>query len=605
MRKGMLALFIVFLVLNCSANDKWSFDAGSGVSTPVVASGDSLIFGTYGGTVYSIDARNQRELWSHSMENVIDAGPEISGSRVFMGDRSGNIVCLNKGSGQQIWNFKATKIIDEETNQTDPMRVAGIYAEGSFVYVSTEGMLYKFSVSDGSPQWEVETGEDVSPPVVSGNRAYLVADGVLMGIDIANGGKRLEIEVGETWKARPALEGNNAYIGNLREQVVAVDTNAKEVDWAYHALGWVLTTPVVYSGSILAGSNNGYAYSINPGNGEPNWVTEISSGAVGTPLVFIPDLGSALVIFSSNDGTLSAIEHQSGKMKWSYQLPDTIGTPESYGDYIVVGSEDGKVYGVYTTTCSITEPEGGDLIGESEVEIIGNAYSERGIGRVQVRVNGRGWEEAEGTEEWVYALDPREYAFGEVTLECRVIDSRGQSEPQPYHKMSVQKSRNAPEGRMLVGHPLEVEGGEEFTVDVRSVHNRSLQDVKVEFKGETYTGDGKVKIPSGEEGGYHSLVVERTGYQPYEAEMNVVVQSNLPLYIAGGVAVVFIAVVIYIWRFSTTERKEDVPPEAVPSGMKDDKELLKHHLEDKKQEEIAEMEKEESREGKGKGKKKK
>ena len=153
--KQLIPFLILFLfILPCFANDKWGFQADETIASAPVIVEDNVIFGTYSGTIYSVDARTGNENWRYVLGGLIEANPSVDENSVIFGNREGIVVALNKFTGAKLWEFKAHERITERTGVVEVKReIRGIQSDGNSAYVSTVGKLYRLGDGNATVKW--------------------------------------------------------------------------------------------------------------------------------------------------------------------------------------------------------------------------------------------------------------------------------------------------------------------------------------------------------------------------------------------------------------------------------------------------------------------
>ncbi len=133
--------------------------------------------------------------------------------------------------------------------------------------------------------------------------------------------------------------------------------------WQFATGGEIWSTPVLYGGSILVGSNDGKVYSVDRASGQENWAFT-TAGEVRSRLAIC----EGKVLFSSDDGYLYTLDAAGGGEEWRFsldggeisrRLPDPFppyeydyltSSPVCSGGTVYIGSANGYVYAVESAT---------------------------------------------------------------------------------------------------------------------------------------------------------------------------------------------------------------------------------------------------------------
>ena len=88
-------------------NRKWETDLQGGITPPVVAGGRLFVAEENANTVYCLDARSGKKLWSYVAGGRVDSPPTIHDGRVLFGSADGRVYCLCASDGKLVWRFRA------------------------------------------------------------------------------------------------------------------------------------------------------------------------------------------------------------------------------------------------------------------------------------------------------------------------------------------------------------------------------------------------------------------------------------------------------------------------------------------------------------------
>jgi outer membrane protein assembly factor BamB len=113
-------------------------------------------------------------------------------------------------------------------------------------------------------------------------------------------------------------------VGSLAGDVIALDAGNGSERWRAKVTSEVIAAPLVAQGAVYVRSNDGRVTAFDAASGERRWFSEHELPALtvrgNAPLAWAPG-----VLFTGNDdGTLSALAQQDGRVLWQ----QTIGTPD-------------------------------------------------------------------------------------------------------------------------------------------------------------------------------------------------------------------------------------------------------------------------------------
>lgn len=312
----------------------------SELSGPVAAGvgpgpGQTILCGTWGKQIYSLDARGGVR-WTHNCGEDVDTlpAPTPSGGVVF-GCGDGGFYGL-KPDGELLFRYPVNKALASSP------AVAG---DGTIYFGAGDKRIYALTPA-GKVLWKIRTGDDVDGAVRIGS------DGVVyVGSDDAH-----LYAVGPTghvgWyhRTRGAIRGRAAlakdgtvYIGSFDQSLYALAPNGL-VRWSYQTDGQIAGAPLCTpDGSVYVGSRDHHLYALDP-QGKLRFRFE-TAGEVDSEPVLAAD-GS--VVFGSDDGRLYALSPTEGSLRWWFaagaELRGRIlARPDGS---VVVGTMDGAVLAV-------------------------------------------------------------------------------------------------------------------------------------------------------------------------------------------------------------------------------------------------------------------
>jgi eukaryotic-like serine/threonine-protein kinase len=144
----------------------WQQDlGGSSVGTPTLSEdGGTIFIGSFGGGMFSLDARRGTINWNIPIESWIWAGPALTETRLFFGDLDGNLYALDTSQGRILW----------QTQPDGP--IAGtplVTPEG--IFIGTEnGTVVGFD-QNGGRLWTQNIGGKIYSSPASAGDMILVA----------------------------------------------------------------------------------------------------------------------------------------------------------------------------------------------------------------------------------------------------------------------------------------------------------------------------------------------------------------------------------------------------------------------------------------------
>lgn len=535
----MKKAFFLLVLLAVSFAANWQYSAGGSISTKPVAASNRVFFGSEDGKLYSLDVNTGTKKWDYNAgETPIDL-IEFSGDLVFSTE-DGKVYRINKNGGQ-VWTADLGK---EEFNATTTY---GIDNSPNGIFVTADNGLYKIS-STGETEKLIEYSKTATPPYAEGDYVLFGAGENLYKVK-ENGEIewKNELEHGVFWNSRPAVQGNNVYVGALDNRLHAFFLLGGMERWTFNAKNWVISSPLVKDDSVYFGSNNGKIYSVSATSGQEIWSAQADLAIQGKPESGYM-AGKEVIFFGGTDNNIYAVSEENGDIIWKFAAMDWVIDPVFHQNSIIFGSLDGNIYSKTTErACSILYPKNGMVTGHKELVVTGMASSQNSGATVSLVINDGPGEEANLTgEEWVYILDPNQLTEGTNTLSCIVSDSAG-TQGQGTSEITVVKDITLPMGTLVVTVSQNVIEGTPFTIYINDAEDGSTVDrFTLSINGDTYTGNGNITATI-ENSGKYDLVVEKTGFNDANLSLEVHAAGLNPIYIVGALAI--IAVIVWqVWE---------------------------------------------------------
>jgi outer membrane protein assembly factor BamB len=284
----------------------WSVDLPEQVqSSFAVAQGRALV-GCDDGNLYCFDANNGSLLWNFTTENAVQSSPTVPGDLVYFGALDGHLYCLRLADGSVSWGF------------TCGMVVSSPALAGGLVYFGDQsGRFWALNASTGAEAWNRSYDSGIwGSPTVAGGRVYF---GDITGgfhcLDATNGTSVWQAQWdGSDVYSSACVQGGRVLISRgLGDVLMCLDAATGDEVWHFSPANHVYASVAVRAGVVYCHSWK-YLWAIP-------WDDPDSSGEI-TP----------------------------GEALWSFFTNDTQGgsSPTVSGDRVVVGSDAGRVFCLYT-----------------------------------------------------------------------------------------------------------------------------------------------------------------------------------------------------------------------------------------------------------------
>jgi hypothetical protein len=242
------------------------------------------------------------------------------------------------------------------------------------IYVSRQG-IYKFDRMQREPLWSSLAGIETFAPVVFENLLLVGSTQGLYALDLESGGIAWHIERHHTLFT-PSTSGK-AYAGSVHGELYAIEPRDGSIDWRRQFKGWIYS-PVIDAASdrLWTGGQAHQVYGISIENGKLQQQITTTQESVFSPVDLGGDQtafnlfdGSTLLVGLDNakgdrilagdsqpngvyayqdtvyrshrDGTLSAFDRQTHKLKWRRSLaPQDLVMHPSQPGYLLLSDRD-------------------------------------------------------------------------------------------------------------------------------------------------------------------------------------------------------------------------------------------------------------------------
>jgi Ca-activated chloride channel family protein len=146
-----------------SGAPRWAITVSDDGPTAAVVSGGRVIFNTESCTLFVVDAKTGKMIWSRWLGDPLMSQPAVSGGVVYMafpGAGGHQLIALKLEDGKQLWQAPIAGDI-----------ISAPVIDGDSIYLSTnDGTVYRHKLSNGQLDWKKELHATSAP--------WVAADGV-------------------------------------------------------------------------------------------------------------------------------------------------------------------------------------------------------------------------------------------------------------------------------------------------------------------------------------------------------------------------------------------------------------------------------------------
>jgi outer membrane protein assembly factor BamB len=204
-----------------SGKEIWKFETGQMVySSPAVLE-DNVFFGSNDGHVYCLNKDDGTLIWKYQTKGgIYTASPVIDGERLYIaaGDFDWTVYALDIKNGKEVW----THVIEDNLPTPNYVSTVSVSEKGIFLVAGYENQhIYCVNALNGALRWKQALGPASrhgfsSSPCVTEDIVYVSsAKGVLKAFDISTGVLQWEKNIDKGVLSSPAVSNGKLYIGTI------------------------------------------------------------------------------------------------------------------------------------------------------------------------------------------------------------------------------------------------------------------------------------------------------------------------------------------------------------------------------------------------------
>jgi outer membrane protein assembly factor BamB/predicted phosphohydrolase len=201
---------------------------------------------------------------------------------------------------------------------------------------NSSGVVYAFSLDDGSDRWRFATGSAVysTPDVTDGKVVLGSSDHFIYCLDAENGRLVWKYRTGAPVVATPKIEDRLVFVGGSDSTFRALDLRSGKLKWEFKGIGgFIETRPKVYQDRVIFGAWDTHLYALQVDDGSLAWKwSSDRPGVLYSPAACWPVAAQGKVFIAAPDRYLTAIDVTSGATVWRsnrYQVRETVGLAEN------------------------------------------------------------------------------------------------------------------------------------------------------------------------------------------------------------------------------------------------------------------------------------
>ncbi|MEP1143638.1 MAG: PQQ-binding-like beta-propeller repeat protein [Henriciella sp.] len=308
-----------------SGNRRWSQKLesdnrrdGTGIGSGIGLEGNMLVIASAFGFVAALDATNGSELWRTSTEAPMTGSPTIKDGRVFVSSNNNEVLAMDLATGELLWSDQAIAESARVLGSPSPAAVEDIvvapYSSGEIIaYLSSNGRrLWSEALASAGQFTPISSINDIGArPVLGGGLVFAASQsGVLAAIDGRTGNRVWQQPIGTT--QAPALTGEYLFVVGVDAELAALKAGTGQVVWVKDLEKFsnekkqtgrlTYAGPIIASGRIMIVSSKGELIAFDPQTGD-----EIDRLKLGDPVYIEPIAVQDKLIVLTDDARLIAI----------------------------------------------------------------------------------------------------------------------------------------------------------------------------------------------------------------------------------------------------------------------------------------------------------
>lgn len=235
--------------------------------------------------------------------------------RIYFASFAGGVFALDAKTGRAIWPGKAGDKSQISGNISGGVALAG----DKLLFGTTQGLLYAWNTSDGSPAkgWEKPKKVDGgiwATPIISGDTIFVATmDGQIQALSLADGTPRwpAPFKASGSIADLTLLDGGRLFVPSLNRHVYILDAASGAVQTDFRADDWVWTSPTVKDNLAYFGDFSGKTYALDI-SATPASQLWSSDAALGARVKAGPAIVDDVLIVADRDSIVHFLDAKTG-----------------------------------------------------------------------------------------------------------------------------------------------------------------------------------------------------------------------------------------------------------------------------------------------------
>jgi outer membrane protein assembly factor BamB/tRNA A-37 threonylcarbamoyl transferase component Bud32 len=272
-----------------------------------------------------------KPLWVFKCEDEIRSTPLYYHNTIYIGCYDNNLYAINAGNGEFQWKYPTEGGIVSRP----------VAYEDNIYFGSEDHRLHVVGARSGKVVWTYYTDGPVrsSARIAEGHAFFGSDDQYLHAVNLNSGRAAWKFETSDPIRSTPYIANELVYVGNEMGDFLTIDFRG-ELKWRFRAKRGITSSPTIYKQIILFSSLDGTLYALDHRNGFVVWRFRLGKGSISSPCV-VDDI----VFVGAADGFIYAVETRTAKELWRFRTEHQVSSsPVVYKDSLYCGSVDGYLY---------------------------------------------------------------------------------------------------------------------------------------------------------------------------------------------------------------------------------------------------------------------
>ncbi|MEO1321617.1 MAG: PQQ-binding-like beta-propeller repeat protein [Pseudomonadota bacterium] len=291
---------------------------GTGIGSGIALDGETLVIASGFGFVAAMDANNGTELWRTNTEAPMTGSPTVKDGRIFVSSNNNEVLAMDLATGELLWSDQAIAESARVLGSPSPAAVEDIvvapYSSGEVIaYLASNGRrLWSEALASVGQFTPISSINDIGArPILGGGLVFAASQsGVLAAIDGRTGNRVWQQPIGTT--QAPALAGQYLFVMGVDGELACIKAGTGQVVWVQQLEQFsnkkkqegrlTYAGPMVASNRLLVLSSKGEMIAFDPQSGN-----ETDRLKIGDPVYIEPIAVQDKLIVLTDDARLVAI----------------------------------------------------------------------------------------------------------------------------------------------------------------------------------------------------------------------------------------------------------------------------------------------------------